>query len=379
MTDPSNQQPVGNTVPMPSVPLPPESGNGTAGAPGAGGKSPKRKRAIIIGVVVAVALVAAGGGIGWKVYSDHAATTAMSDCKDAAGALSDERVSARKLIAKAQKALDAGDDSVADAAVLTSLKKAVESVDIDSVMPSCAAGDGTQSLRDNGEKAKTLLNKLKQSVKATNKALTAAENSKAEKSLSDAKATLQSKVDEAQQVYDSSEGKVSDDTSRDALRTLIDKAKSLLADAKADAESVAALEDEAKKFDDAVSAVNGSVEAKKQADDQSRCAAIVGEYAPPSSGGGPTINASCGISGQGGSAQYVSGSYQDLGGGMFSWQLSDGTSMTYYPAGVAAPQQSSIPTEMMTSSGITNPTGTPKVVRTGGMYSSNGGSLLFKP
>ena len=95
------------------------------------------------------------------------------------------------------------------------------------------------------------------------KAVKNVKKSKDEKDLDNAKSQAQSKLDEANALYASSEGQVQDNATRDSLKSRIDTLTHLLKDEKA---SVKQLTEAVNTTQSAVDHVNSSVQAKKDAD-----------------------------------------------------------------------------------------------------------------
>lgn len=422
MNDDSTKVNDPGTVPLPPVPLPNINGleqpdptildvshrNGfptgsVPGGPGGsygsgesdGGKSDsgkstnEKRRGIIIAVIVAV-LIIIGGVIGWRIMASRSYANAMGDCRTQVNALADAQKTAKSQLEKANAVVGTDANNVADATTLTTLKTAISDVDVDAASLSCNDGAPARELRSVADSAKTALDKLNASTTALGKAVKAVESSKDAKTLGDAKAALQKQIDAAEKLMATSKGRVKDnDRSRHALERQIADAKTVLKSATAaDDTTLNSLKSATRGVGSSIDAVNTSVREKAAADkkaqeaaaDKSRCAAIVGVYAPANSGGGPAVDAGCNIgSGAWPASQYVSGSYKNLGGGRFSWSTSDGSKLTYYPAGTYAPLQSTMTPEFLAPAGITDPTNTPKIEVHDNPNSMGGiGTLMFK-
>lgn len=97
----------------------------------------------------------------------------------------------------------------------------------------------------------------------------AVQKSQAAKAKSDAKTSLQTKVDDANLLYTSSKDRVQDDQTRVNLKAAIDKASTLLKRPKKSLET-SDYTDEQKNLEQAMTAVNNSVSAKEQADKAER-------------------------------------------------------------------------------------------------------------
>lgn len=91
------------------------------------------------------------------------------------------------------------------------------------------------------------------------------------KKLIDAKNAAQAKLDEANNLYASSDGQVADNATRDTLKTQIDALDATMKDEKA---AVAGLSEKVQAVQSAIDQVNSSVQAKKNADAQAAAAAV---------------------------------------------------------------------------------------------------------
>ena len=122
---------------------------------------------------------------------------------------------------------------VEDTATLTKAKNALEqanaSLASEKALDECKATMSDAQLRALTNQADTIVSNQTQYTLTINKTKTAVENSKATKTQSNAKNNLSTKRQEAQTLYDQSNGKVTDETTRTNLKKAIDDADSLIA------------------------------------------------------------------------------------------------------------------------------------------------------
>ncbi|TCD54176.1 hypothetical protein EJ419_03800 [Alloscardovia theropitheci] len=122
---------------------------------------------------------------------------------------------------------------VEDTSTLTRIKNAINqanaSINSEKDLDACTASLSDIQLRNIAQQADTIVNNQTEYTTAINKAKTAVENSKATKTQSNAKNDLTSKRQEAQTLYDQSNGKVTDETTRTNLKKAIDAADQLIA------------------------------------------------------------------------------------------------------------------------------------------------------
>ena len=202
-------------------------------------KKPHRRRAVVI-TVVALALLAAGG-IAWKTHTDRLMAAARADCATAAERLRTATNDYDTLLNGDAAAVAKTDTkSVKDARTLDSLSKAMKASTPKVVSCRADSRDGVQ------EAAKRVTENAawyKTHRKSLSKAVKAVESSKLDKT-----------VDDAQALYDSTDGKVADDKTREELKQAISKR---------DAGAIAK----------AVKAVNDSRTAKEKADAEAKARA----------------------------------------------------------------------------------------------------------
>lgn len=219
----------------------------------------KRRVAVIAGSVIAALVLAGGVYAGVAVHENKQADSAYQLALNADSALT-KSIKAASPLAKTDKS------KVADQNVLTTLDKALKSakseqgVSEQSITPafvwqSVGAKQAYTQDTDTADAAR----------KALDKAVKLVNDSIALKQLNDAKQALTDKINAAKQTLTDSDGKVQDNATRDQLAQAIDNAGKVLAGKSA---TVKALQDEVGKLDSAINAVNQSVEAKRQADEE---------------------------------------------------------------------------------------------------------------
>lgn len=225
-------------------------------------KNTMSKRAIAI-IITAIAVIAIAAGVALAVHRHHATsqlTEAKTACAQAADRLrvaqnnynalinGDEYKSAVKITAK----------QVEDSKVVTTLAK--DSGDEAPKMVACNVDDKTALERNTGlidknttwyeTHTKTIDTDVKNVVKARDT-----------KTLKDTQTALAKKITDAKKLYDSSNGKVKDNKTRDALKKQLDTAGKLK-----DGKDVKKIKDAQTALDKAMKTVNNSVKAKQDAD-----------------------------------------------------------------------------------------------------------------
>ena len=227
----------------------------------------KRKHLWIIVsvVVVVVALVVAGV---WGVLGVRSAR--IADCQKANKAY----VAAYAAYEKAFKAAtETGQvissvGQVADKAVFEKFHKATASKVSKGALLDCDINlvNVFTTSTDALAKKTSELDTAAKSITSAMKDLVA---SKDAKDLADAKAAAQAKLDEANNLYVSSDGQVADNATRDTLKTQIDALDAAVKDKKT---TVQALSERVQAVQSAIDQVNASVQAKKDADAQAAAA-----------------------------------------------------------------------------------------------------------
>lgn len=225
-------------------------------------KNAMSKRVIAI-IITAIAVIAIAAGVALAVHRHHATsqlTEAKTACAQAADRLrvaqnnynalinGDAYKSAVKITAK----------QVEDSKVVTTLAK--DSEDEAPKMVACNVDDKTALERNTGlidknttwyeTHTKTIDTDVKNVVKARDT-----------KTLKDTQTALAKKIADAKKLYDSSNGKVKDNKTRDALKKQLDAAGKAK-----DGKDVKKIKDAQTALDKAMKTVNNSVKAKQDAD-----------------------------------------------------------------------------------------------------------------
>lgn len=255
--------------------------------------TPTRKRIIIAASIAAVLLLAAGaGGYAYACNNVNAGMqSALTQATNVDKQLSDKLKEAQTLLDDTTK------EQVADEATLTKLADSIKTAGSQQGVDEPTANRwlvwqtmGAQSAYDSdAEDAQAVIESL-------DKTMDAVKDSINDKLIADAQAKLDKLVADAQKLYDSTDGKVQDNATRDALKTALDNAK------KNDATSVDELDKLTAALNDAQTKVNDSVKAKEQSDAEAQAqaeAAAAAANATTSTGSGYT----------GGYSGYTGGGY----------------------------------------------------------------------
>lgn len=313
-------------------------------APSPVGTRNRRMPIIVIAIVCAIAFVLGGlgGGLWW---SHHNHDVQLAACRDAVGRIREAEKNASDQMARARRLTQITDEQVDDAGTIDAFNDALNDIPatISSGSYSCPADGSAADLKAMAQRASDDLSVQNKRLDALEKASDAVESSRDSKSFDTNKTALRDKIDAAQSLLDSSDGNVDDDANRQTLSSSIDSANALLGAAKAeDSEKLAQASSD---LDDAMAAVNGDVQAYREAD-QARCSAWAGTYAIFQAGGTLTLNADCSYSEAGsgpmpdafiGSFQYQAHSFVANDDGSYSWRNTDGDTVSYYPSGVHDP------------------------------------------
>ena len=294
---------------------------------------------VIITAVIAVVIVVAAivGFVVWRTSRERA----VASCQESVLQLKDSQSDLNKIIGEAQQVADAAGASDASSTLSETLKKAQK-----------AADTAVESCVSDPETVRNTADALRTTIASIRKTLTGATTEQQKQALADAKSKLKSVIDTATSTLNSSDGKVDDQTVRDALSKALDNANKLLDSGT----SVKALDEAADALDKARGAVDAAV-TKWNAEDDSRCSSIAGDYFAGLMGGNPVLSADCTVqmvsepspdniiyTTEG---SYVPGTFHSNADGTMSWsgKSSSGATgaWTYYPTGSAAP----VPNDMV--------------------------------
>lgn len=279
------------------------------------------RRVWVVGVVVLV-LVAVAAGVGWWWRS--AVGSANGSCR---GSVSEVRLlRSRGLGAGVGSARRVARGDVADAGTVDAfagadakLSKAVKAP-----LPSCSAGSpgAARAESDGAARAVDSLRGARSEVVRRARRVLASRDAKM---LADARASLGSRRDAGRALLDSSAGSVADESTRDVLSGAVDRAGGLLDGKGSTLKDVRAA---GKALDDAMSAVNASVQAKADADAQAAAQAQA------------QVSASTGSSSSGG---YSGGGYTGGGSGGARYSGGGQSYRPVAPAPAPAPARPSQP------------------------------------
>ena len=210
-----------------------------------------------VSAAVVVVLIAAGV-VCLRVVSGRGHTQAIERCSGAVARLEKPAGGADARTARYQEAAGISSDQVKDVKTVIAMARAVKNAGGIKPQPvRCDASMTTQDLETAADKAKNLNGKYDKLDKAAKAVLT----SRDAKDLDDARTALGVKREEASRLLSDSDGKVADNTTREALQKAI-----ILADlAKGKAKDY---RDAAGPLQAAIDQVNASMQAKAQADQQ---------------------------------------------------------------------------------------------------------------
>lgn len=219
---------------------------------GSSAKHPRRKT-IAAGVGIAIILALAGGVYAYMSHSAHEA--ALSDCEASISTVTKTMSLWDDAKKDADETATITADQVADSAAVDTLAKIYTTKD--AKPQACNASDATSTLRETTDHNKSLAGKYSDLVKHIDPAVDAVQTSQALKTLTDT-------IGSGQSLLDSSNGQVQDESTRDALQTAINEANDLSKNTDATTQQ---LIDTKTKIDDAMNAVNQSVQ-ERQANEQ---------------------------------------------------------------------------------------------------------------
>lgn len=267
-------------------------------------KKPAKKTIIVSTIAAVVVLAGVGGGYAYASNTTYDSYESQLESANEADSKLVKTLAEARTLVKATKEAD-----VLDKTTLTSLTKSVKTGEALKGVP--ATSHAAKWNLWGTTKANTIVaddtTEANDSIDAINKAMSKVNKSKTDKQVKDAKDALDKTVKSAESLYKDSEGKVSDDKTRESLKTAIDIAKKTSSDNKADVKSLTASNDTLSK---AVKAVNDSKNAKAQADAQKQ-AQERAQVQAQSNGASSETYSNSGYSNSG-------GSYSNNGGGSYS-------------------------------------------------------------
>ena len=264
------------------------------------GASAKANHWHFIVALVAVLVVAAGLLLGVWAWSSHVKAESLADCRSQAASAARSLKAYKADRAAAQRrarAIPQGD--VSDVKVVAAVDKAAKpSVP---AVPSCSVDDSWSSLRALAQQAAQVAAK----ADAADRGVKAASEKVAHDEARTVKAHRDKAIADGDSLLSGSDGQVADNAVRDALKTVLDQAKAVQADAKADTNARRkAIQDLASQMQ----AVNDSKTAKANADreaaDQQAQQAAVAAPVPSS---GHTRGGSASTSARSNGSRYARG------------------------------------------------------------------------
>ncbi|MBH9979450.1 hypothetical protein H3S87_07300 [Bifidobacterium sp. W8108] len=267
------------------------------------GKESNRPKWLVPAASAAVVVVLiAAGVVCLRVVSNREHTQAVERCSVAVARLEKPAGGAAARTARYREAAAVSSDQVKDAETVVAMARAVKNAGGIKPQPvRCDASMTTGELKAAADKAEDLNGRNDKLDKAA-KAVLASRDAK---DLDDARAALGAKKEEASRLLGDSDGKVADNTTREALQNAIGQAGQTKGD------KAQAWRDAVGPLQTAIDQVNASMQAKAQADQQAaeqaaqaaaQAAAQPVQQAAPSYGGGytPSYRPSYGQGGGGG-------------------------------------------------------------------------------
>ena len=236
-----------------------DSGSGSRRSASGKRAGTRRRNTIITIVVLAIVLVAGiGGFVLWKGGQSGKHDDAVAACSEASEQYGKAKKALNAALKSAESAQSITASQVTDATTIEQLKQQVNNAGHYGEAQSCAASRSLTELKNGTETMETQTTDMNRSAEAIRKAVSAVNISKTAmgfNSLKDAVAT-------AQDLLNSSNGNVSDESVRDALRQAIDAANTLIdgnsTDDKAITDALSALESASSKVQDAMNAASQS-------------------------------------------------------------------------------------------------------------------------
>ena len=227
-----------------------------------------KKTKITVSAVAAVAILAGITGGVVLYYNGQEHDKAVTTCQKVSADYKAKVTEYDKLLKNSKDAISITQEQVADPSTVSALAKDVKTRVVK--LAACNTGDTTKKIIEAYKKNEKSLAKLTKVVKDTKNDVARVLKSKTAKDVQDATNNLKAKLDEANNKLGESNGKVADENTRTTLQNAINDAQKLYDDK---SQNVDDLNNKAKALEDAVNAVNGSEQAKAQADAQAAAAA----------------------------------------------------------------------------------------------------------
>lgn len=209
-----------------------------------GSKGKRHTVVIALIAIVAVVAIAVGAVVLWRAGQASRHEAAVNDCAKVSEQYNSAKKDLDKALASARNLQSVSESQVGDGKTIQQLKQQLELAKQFSSAPSCAAKQSTSVLQTNAKAMNEQIGDMTDSTKSLRKAVNAVSSSKAVKDLQ----TLKDAVATAQKLMDSSQGMVSDESTRTALQEAIDAANKLISKNSSDDAAIT----------DAISALNSA-------------------------------------------------------------------------------------------------------------------------
>ena len=194
-------------------------------------KSRKHKTIIIASTLTIAALLAVGGGVAWHVTSANAKRDALSSCAKSANRYAKVKKQYDATIQNANLLVSIPADQLTDSSTVSTLKDVLSNtydfIPTTQCSASLSTNNLTQATKQNNKNASAMEKSLSTLSEAA-KAVTKSRDAKAGSSIDDAKKALQTVLEQAKSLMDSSKDNVADEKTRTALQRAIDAANQLL-------------------------------------------------------------------------------------------------------------------------------------------------------
>ena len=230
-------------------------------------RSRKRRIILIVSAAVVLALAATGGTVFWHHTQTVAKQNAFSSCKKSASRYAKVKKQYDSAIQSANLLTTIPTSELADASTVDTLKSELSStydfIPTTQCVVSLSTANLTQAAEQNNKNASAMEKSLKSLTKASD-AVTKAHDTQTTSIVSAAKQSLQTAIEQATKLLESSKGNVSDEQTRTDLQKTVDDANVLLQNDDATIEQLTGARDAMGK---AMQAVTDSV-AQYNADNQ---------------------------------------------------------------------------------------------------------------
>lgn len=194
-------------------------------------RSRKRRIILIVSAAVVLALAATGGTVFWHHTQTVAKQNAFSSCKKSASRYAKVKKQYDSAIQSANLLTAIPTSELADASTVDTLKSELSStydfIPTTQCVVSLSTANLTQAAEQNNKNASAMEKSLKSLTKASD-AVTKAHDTQTTSIVSAAKQSLQTAIEQATKLLESSKGNVSDEQTRTDLQKTVDDANALL-------------------------------------------------------------------------------------------------------------------------------------------------------